>query len=649
MTPYAPFMRIETSLGALFAALSVACATTPAPPVVRNVPQYDAATFFETTSIFGGSFSHDGQRLLVSSDESGVFNAYAVDLDSGLREQLTFSETDATYAAAWFPGDDRFLVTADSGGNELSHVYVVGPDGAQTDLTPGDKVKASFAGWRSDDAAFFITSNARDERYFDLYWVPISALPASGQASYTPELVYQNEGFDVSAISRDGRWVALTKMRNNADSNVYLVDTHGDATPVLLTQHEGNIAYGVETFTPDGKQLLLSTDEHGEWKGVFAYDLQTGKRKIVLDADWDVSFVRYSRNGRYRIHGVNADARTLVEIVDMQNKRRLELPEFPNGDIEQVRISDDGSLVAFYVNGDTSPSNLWVHHVADNRTVKLTHSLSPRMAESDLVPSVSVRYRSFDELEIPALLYRPHAASPDNPVPAIVLVHGGPGGQSRTGYNPVIQHLVNHGYGVLAVNNRGSSGYGKTFFHLDDRKHGEDDLDDCVWARRHLASLPWVDGQQIAIMGGSYGGYMVAAALAFRPTVFEAGIDIFGVTNFLRTLEEIPPWWEDFKEALYAEMGDPALEGERIAAMSPLFHADNIVRPLLVVQGANDPRVKQVESDELVAAVRANGVPVEYVLFEDEGHGFRNKQNRIAAQEAYLGFLDRYLSDTPRP
>jgi len=213
-----------------------------------------------------------------------------------------------------------------------------------------------------------------------------------------------------------------------------------------------------------------------------------------------------------------------------------------------------------------------------------------------------VRYPSVDGLEIPAILYRPWEASSSHPVPALVLVHGGPGGQSRLGYSPMVQHLVNHGYAILAVNNRGSGGYGKTFFHLDDRKHGEADLDDCVAGRDYLAAIPWVDGDRIGIIGGSYGGFMVVAALAFRPKVFALGIDIFGVTNWVRTLESIPPWWSSFAQRLYDELGDPKTDGERLRRISPLFHADQIEKPLLVIQGANDARVLEVESAEIVSA-----------------------------------------------
>jgi dipeptidyl aminopeptidase/acylaminoacyl peptidase len=285
--------------------------------------------------------------------------------------------------------------------------------------------------------------------------------------------------------------------------------------------------------------------------------------------------------------------------------------------------------------------------VASGEFSRLTDALSPAIDEDELVAAEVVRYRSFNGLEIPALLYRPHQASRKDPVPALVWVHGGPGGQSRRGYNPTLQHLVNHGYAVLAVNNRGSSGYGKTFFHADDKRHGDVDLQDCIYGRRYLESLSWVDGERVGIMGGSYGGYMVCAALAFAPDAFDLGIDIFGVTNWIRTLESIPPWWASARDDLYAELGDPVEDRASLASRSPLLHAGWIEKPLLVIQGENDPRVLEVESEEIVAAVKAKGVPVEYVLFPDEGHGFRNKENRIRASEAYLAFLETHLRGAP--
>jgi len=196
---------------------------------------------------------------------------------------------------------------------------------------------------------------------------------------------------------------------------------------------------------------------------------------------------------------------------------------------------------------------------------------------------------------------------------------------------------------VLAVNNRGSSGYGKRFYSLDDRRHGEDDLRDCIEGKNWLGKTERVDPDRVAILGGSYGGYIVLAALTFAPEEFAAGVDMFGISNWVRTLESIPPYWESYRNALYRELGDPAVDHEYLVGISPLFHADRIVRPLMVLQGANDPRVLKVEADEIVAAARKNGVEVEYIVFDDEGHGFLKKKNQIEGYGAVLEFLDRHL------
>jgi dipeptidyl aminopeptidase/acylaminoacyl peptidase len=301
--------------------------------------------------------------------------------------------------------------------------------------------------------------------------------------------------------------------------------------------------------------------------------------------------------------------------------------------------------MAFYVNGDRSPANLYVYNFATRKATKLTDSLNPEINRNDLVDSQVIRYKSFDGLEIPAILYKPKQASVQNKAPALLVIHGGPGGQTRVGYSPLTQYLVNHGYVILGVNNRGSSGYGKTFFAADDGKHGREPLWDCVEAKKYLASLGYVDEKKIGIAGGSYGGYMVLAALAFKPDEFAVGVDLFGVSNWVRTLQSIPPYWESFRKSLYKEIGDPNTDLENLRAVSPLFHADKIVRPLIVLQGANDPRVIKPESDEIVENIRKRNGIVEYVLFDNEGHGFTKKANEIRAYKAILDFLDRYLKN----
>lgn len=606
------------------------------------VPKYTAKQFYETTAVGGASFSADESRILFSSDATGVWNVYSVAVTGGKPTQLTDSKQDAFRAVSFFPADDRFLYTADQGGNELNHIYVKEKDGSTKDLTPTEKTKAEFMGWSGDLKSFYVLTNERDAQFFDLY-----RYSADG---YSRDIAFQNPGgFNVSDVSMDGRWVALSKVRNNADSNVYVVDLKAaKAEPTLITPHEGAINHGVATFTPDSKALYYTTNAGREFDAVRSFIL-TGagdaskNHALIEEAPWDIAATYFSWDGKLRVTAINADARTQIKVVEAANGKAVAMPEFPRADIAGLTISRSGKKIAFYVNGDTSPSNLHVLDLASGKATRLTDTLNPAIKPEHLVDSQNIRYKSFDGLEVPALLYKPHGASATSKVPALVWVHGGPGGQSRTGYSANIQFLVNQGYAVLAVNNRGSSGYGKTFFHADDRNHGENDLQDCVYGRKHLETLDWVDGKKVGIIGGSYGGFMVCAALTLAPDAFDVGVNIFGVTNWIRTLTSIPPWWADFKESLYAEMGDPEKDKERLTRISPLFQAKNIKKPFLVIQGANDPRVLQVESDEIVEAAKKNGVPVEYVVFPDEGHGFARKDNRIKAAETQVAFLDTYL------
>jgi len=598
--------------------------------------RYSAESFFETTTFFGSNINSRGDKILLTSDETGVYNAYSMPVTGGKKLALTKSTADSNIGVSWFPTDDRILFTADQGGNELNHLYVLELDGSKNDLTPGEELKASFLDWAADGSAFYVTSNERNPKFFDLYRYKVS--------DYSRELVFQNdEAYMINAISGNGRWLALGKIRNNADSDIFLADLNSNETiPSLITAHDGAGNYTAQIFSRDNKTLVYSTDQFGEFTEAWEYNLSTKTATSMVKDIWDVSYVNYSHDGRYRTVGVNADASTKVTITDTTTGKAIQLPKLPAGDLRQVRFSYDNSKMTFYVNADNSPSNLFIYNMDGKPAQQLTQALNPKIKPEELVVSDVIRFKSFDGLDIPSLEFKPVGASANNKVPALLWIHGGPGGQSRQGYRAAIQHLVNHGYAILAVNNRGSSGYGKTFYHLDDKKHGEDDLQDIVYAKRYLETLDWVDKNRIGIIGGSYGGYMTMAAMTFTDE-FEVGINIFGVTNWERTLNSIPPWWESFKDFLYAEMGDPATDAERHRKISPLFHADQIKKPVLVVQGANDPRVLQVESDEMVAAIKANNVPVEYVLFPDEGHGFRKKANRITASNAYVDFLKEHL------
>ncbi|MEE4243927.1 MAG: S9 family peptidase [Kangiellaceae bacterium] len=598
--------------------------------------KYSAEQFFQTKSFFGSSINHDSSAVLVTSDIDGIFNVYRYPINGDKPTQLTKSTTNANNGVSWFPNDDRVLFTADNGGDELNHIFVREIDGSIKDLTPGQNLKAMFMGWQKDSDFFFIASNERDAKAFDLY--------KYSTKDYKRELVFKNgSALGLGDISINGRWLSMAKSNTNKDSDIFLIDLNSDEKLLeKITEHKGDVAHSIYGFAPDSSSLIYSTDEFGEFNQAWRYDLSNKQKVRVAAADWDISFVYYSDKGTYQIVGMNQDAQTTLTITNTKTGEIIDLPDLPAGDLRGVNFSNDEKQMVFYINSDTSPSNLYSYTLGAAEATRLTNALNPDIDESRLVASSVDRFKSFDGLEVPGLLFKPKMASADNKVPAVILIHGGPGGQSRKGYSAMRQHLVNHGYAVFAVNNRGSSGYGKTFFHLDDKKHGEDDLQDIVYGKKYLQTLDWIDGEKIGVMGGSYGGYLTMAAMAFTKE-FEVGVDIFGVTNWERTLTSIPPWWEAFKKSLYDEMGDPAADGERHRRISPLFHAEGISKPVLIVQGANDPRVLQVESDEMVAAIRKNNVPVDYLLFEDEGHGFRKKQNRIAASDAYVKFLDTYL------
>ena len=623
----------------LAAIVPVAAQQAPA-PTRTDVPSYTIEQFLKTVNFRGASFAPDNSKLLVGSDESGVFNAYAIAVSSGAATQLTDSTKESINPIRYFPHDERFLFTSDQGGNELNHVYVQSPDGDVHDLTPGENLKARFFGLAHDDKSFYLSTNERDQRFFDVYEYQITDLDAA--TPYPREMIYQNDdGYMPAEISRDGRKIALSKIHTRDNSDVYLYDRDTKETR-LITEHDGEVNYSATTFSPDGKSIYLRTDDGSEFRYLVKQDLETGEREEILRPDWDVSFANFSKQGNYLLVGVNANARTELSIYQAATMQPVELPTVAGTSVDSVRLSADEKHVAMYLSSDRIPSDLYYLTMGSDQPVKLTNSLNQEINPDYLVDGEVVRFASFDGVEIPGILYVPHQADADHKVPALVWVHGGPGGQSRIGYRALIQYLVNHGYVVYAINNRGSSGYGKSFQQLDDQKHGEGDLLDCVASKQMLVQTGVVDRDRIGIIGGSYGGYMVLAALAFQPQEFAVGVDIFGVANWHRTVKNIPPWWEARRASLEKEMGDFDDE-EYFKQISPLFHADKIRSPLMVLQGANDPRVLQVESDEMVAAVKRNGVPVEYLVFADEGHGFRKKENQEQAYQAILSFLDEQL------
>lgn len=600
----------------------------------KSITQYDIDLFFKNISIGGGYFSSDESKLAFTSNASGIYNVYEVDINSGETSQRTQSDTESFYALSYIPNSNALLYSADKGGNEISHIYLLKEDNSTVDLTPEETEKARFFGWSKDRTCFYYQSNKRDERFFDLYKMKVD--------EWDPILMYENQqNLSVESVSNNERYFLLSKYTTTSTNDFYLFDNQ---TRALTQVSDGAGSYSSAGFSDDNTTFFFITDVGKEFAYLKSYEIESGKQEVIYESDWDVMYSYLSEKETYRVIGINEDGRTNLVILDINNDTEVNFPEIQDGSINSISISKSEEKMRLSVGSSKNPSNIYLYDMKSNRTKKLTQSLNPELNADHLVAAEVVRFSSFDGLEIPAIYYKPLQASKRNKVPALVWVHGGPGGQTRVGYYSLIQYLVNQGYAILAVNNRGSSGYGKSFYKMDDRNHGDKDLKDCIWGKKWLQEQNYIDTDKIGIIGGSYGGYMTMAAMTFTPEEFQVGVNIFGVTNWIRTLKSIPPYWEASRKALYEELGDPFTEDSiRLKAISPLFHAERIKNPVMVLQGANDPRVLQVESDEIVAAVQKNEVPVEYVIFPDEGHGFRKKDNQIKGYGEIKQFLDTYL------
>ncbi len=598
--------------------------------------RYSIDQFMDNTRFFGSSFSHDESKVLVGSDESGIINAYAINLADGERSTLTESK-ETVRPISYFPNDDRLLFLSDNGGDEIFHLFLRNEDGSIKELTDAEGARAVPYGWANDRKSYFIGYNKRNPKFMDVYEMDME--------TFELKMIYANdEGYNFGGISNDKKYMAVSKSITTNDSDLFILDLKTKKATKINETQAGNSA---ADFSNDSKSFYYLTDVGAEFQYLMQYDIASGKRTKVMQEDWDISYTYFSHTGKYRVSGINEDGKTAIKILDTKSNAKVDFPDLGALDISSINISRSEKWMTFYAGSSRSTSNLYLYNMESKEVKQLTESLNKEINKEDLVEAEVVRYKSFDGLDIPAIYYKPKSASMEDKSAAMVWVHGGPGGQSRVGYSALIQYLVNHDVAILMVNNRGSSGYGKTFYKMDDKNHGEADLKDCIEGKNYLASLPYIDQDQIGIIGGSYGGYMVMRALTHAPEEFKCGVNIFGVTNWLRTLKSIPPWWEAFKVALYEEMGDPAVDSVRLYNISPLFHADKITKPVMVLQGAQDPRVLQVESDEIVEAVKKNNIPVEYVLFEDEGHGFVKKENQIEAYSKILKFVDEYLKEKP--
>ena len=396
--------------------------------------KYSIEQFYQNNRIGGGSFSDDETKLLVRSDESGIFNVYEIDIVSGVKTQKTFSEKESYFAIDYLPGTNQILYSADKGGDELNHIYLMNEDGATTDLTPGENEKARFAGWSKDKKSMYFTSNKRNPKFFDFYKMNIE--------TWESEMLYQNDnGINISNMSEDETWFAFSQTITTSENKLFLTNRIDNST-IELSEESGS--YNSEGFSKDNKYFFFITDVGKEFSYLVKYKIETGEKEVLFETNWDVMYSYLSENEKYRVIAINEDGKNTLFIKDLVNNSDVYFPEIPDGDIKGVSFSESEEKIRLTIGTSKSPNNIYVYEIGSEKLKQLTETLNPEINVNDMVAAEVVRYPSFDGLEIPAIYYKPLDATKRNKVSALVWVHGGPGGQSRTGYSSFIQYLVNH-------------------------------------------------------------------------------------------------------------------------------------------------------------------------------------------------------------
>ncbi len=585
-------------------------------------------------AISGLSFSPDGGKVLVSMDSDGVPNAYALPVVGGLPVQLTRSPKDPVRVESYFPGDERFVYRSGPAGDE-GHVWVRELDGKAVELAPG---KASrFIGWTADGSLLVEIENRMSQSY-DLYRI--------AAAGYARTLVNRNSSLisHLVAASLDGRYLAYAENYGDLIRNVRIHDLKTETDQTLLAGEGFNVRIPL-SFSPDGTGLLILNDvdsefQSGEFRGLARVESANHEtRDLIKRKSWDLLDARYSPDGKRIAVITGGDTRSGVDLYDAASLQPVALPALPGiTEVAAVAFSRDGKELAVLASGSAAPPAVWVYDLAKPGAPK---RLNVGADAGGWTEGEVTRFKSFDGHEIPGILYKPRQAAPGHKVPAVVWIHDGPSGQARLAFDPLVQTLVQRGYAVYQVNERGSFGYGKTFMQLDDRQHGMEDLQDCIGAKAMLAATGWVDPGRIAVGGEGFGGFLTLVALAFHPQEFAAGVDLFGVSNWQRVLDAMPHASNE-RTILSDEMGHVA-DLKAAVLMVPHDHAGEIVRPLLLVQGGRDPLAIPSEAADIAAAMKKTKRVVEELVLPDAAHGFVLRADREKAYGAAADFLDRNL------
>ncbi len=625
------------------------------PPPARDIEEY-----FKSFRIMHPSFSGKGGRVLYSSNETGVYNVFAESVNGGNRVQLTRSEDDPRFAVAFFPEDGRVLFRGDKGGDQMDRLYVIEKNGGVIDLSGGREVYQKFKGWSGDGKSMYVADNSRDPEVFDLYQWDLESL--------NPKMVFKNDDsrpYGLGPVSGDDGTLVLSRAEDENYGLIQFYDLESGKITRARARMQGPDKEGKKRsrasfrkkpvngtpkcFSPDGRYLFYLDGQGREFRYLMRLDLKRGISELAYAFPWDIVDAEVARGRDLLVLTVNWNGVSRFALVKASTGEAADLPGLPELAARSVSVSPDGERLVFLAGGDAVSDRLYEYEIKARRLSVIRDPNNVSLPEVDLVRSRPIRFEARDGVSIPAYLYRPKGAGPSGKAPAMIWVHGGPGFQYKPEYSPEFQFLLGRGYAILALNNRGSIGYGASFFASDYKKHGREPLWDCLDARDHLASLDWIDEKRIGVMGRSYGGFMTLMALAEAPEKFAAGVDFYGVTDWVHCLSNMPGHWKNAEGLLFAKIGHPEADAEYLSRISPVNHLDDIKGPLLVVHGFGDVRVDKKESDELVKSLLARGVKVEYLEYEGEGHRLNRVKNRIDCWSRVADFLDENMGVDPGP
>ena len=608
-----------------------------APSVAARIPLKD---FFDNPKISSAAISPDGKRLAFLAPEGGRLNVWVCDLAKGLDSAKAIThDTERGIASFAWTRDSRYvLFEQDQGGNENFHLFradPLRPDAKSLDLTPMSGSRAEIIDLpRERPGEALVAINARDPRYFDAYRLDL----ASGEFT----LVETNPG-DVDAWHVDTHGdIRACSAQVGTKTEIRVRDSATGPFRTLATYSDED-SPEVHGFSPDGAFLYFSSARAADTTRLVKLDLKSGLETLIeADPDYDLGDVLISDRTN-ELLGVAYDRdRLTYKPFDKQFARDLEiLGKLHDGEIIFRSCTDDEEKWIIAYNSPTDPGATYLYDRATGEA-QFLYRPRPWLPRNELVDMQPISFPSRDGLTIHGYLSLPKGVPPKN-LPTMLVVHGGPWARDRWGYDPEVQFLANRGFAVLQLNYRGSTGYGKKFLNAGNREWGGKMLDDLVDGANWIVHQGIAGKGRLGIYGGSYGGYATLSALAFRPKVFACGVDYVGVSNLLTFMNTIPPYWETFRELMYKRVGNPETDKDLLRARSPLFAADKIEAPLFVAQGYNDPRVNHAEAEQIVAALKANNKPVEYLVKMDEGHGFENPENRMDFYARMEAFLEKHL------